>query len=311
MSIQISAIICTYNRADYLRKSLQSLAEQTLNSDLYEIAVVDNHSTDNTKQVATEEFAGVSNLRYIYEPILGLSQARNTGWQKAKGEYIAYLDDDAIADSFWLEKILKAFKTVTPQPGCVGGKIELLWEVEKPDWLPPQFFPYLGLINWSNAPMILKDERYISGGNMAVPRSLLEVLGGFNVKLGRKGHNLLSNEELFLLDRMKQQGYSIYYDPEIVIAHHVQASRLTKHWFVKRHYWQGVSDALIAIERESLPMQKRIHLGMIKLKKLFKSPKQFAYLFLSSSNKNRLSVKCDTWKQIGYIWALFTLKDII
>ncbi|MDY7013814.1 MAG: glycosyltransferase [Cyanobacteriota bacterium] len=307
MSIQVSAIICTYNRANYLRKSIQSLVEQTLNPECYEIVVVDNHSTDRTQQVATEEFASVSNLRYIYEPILGLSQARNAGWKAAKGEYVAYLDDDAIASPSWLENIVKAFETVTPQPGCIGGKIQLIWEVPKPDWLPSRFLPYLGKLNWSSVPLILDSRQYIGGGNMAVPRLLLETLGGFNLNLGRKGGNLLSNEELFLLDRIKEKGYSIYYDPEISIGHHVPAARLTKDWFVKRYYWQGVSDAWIAIERKSLSRQQRIDLSTVKLKELLTSPKQCAYLLLPGSTKNRLHLKCDAWKQIGYIWGLLTL----
>jgi glycosyltransferase involved in cell wall biosynthesis len=310
MSIQISAILCTYNRADYLRKSIQNLVKQTLDSKFYEIVIIDNHSTDKTKQVVTEEFAGVSNLRYIYEPRLGLSQARNTGWKEAKGEYVAYLDDDAIADSFWLENILKAFKTVTPQPGGIGGKITLIWEAAQPDWLPPQFLPYLGALDWSNVPRILEDHQYIGGGNMAFPRFLLETVGGFNLNLGRKGHNLLSNEELFLSDRIKEEGYSMYYDPGILMGHYVQASRLTKNWFIHRHYWQGVSDAWITIERKSLSMQQRIGLGVTLLQKLLKSRKWVAYLLLPSSSANRLYLKCDLWKQIGYIWGLWTLKNL-
>src|SRR5690349_21431211 len=128
MTIRISAIIPTYNRADYLGNAIQSLIEQTLPIEQYEILVIDNCSTDRTRQIVCEDFAHVPNLRYIYEPVLGLSQARNTGWQQARGDYVAYLDDDAIASSQWLEKILFTFRTVTPIPGCVGGKVEPIWE---------------------------------------------------------------------------------------------------------------------------------------------------------------------------------------
>ncbi|MEE8471432.1 MAG: glycosyltransferase family A protein [Dehalococcoidia bacterium] len=95
MSIRVSAIICTHNRSDYLRQAIQSLADQTLPTEQYEVIVVDNGSTDNTRAVV-EGFDHIANLRYVYEPILGLSQARNTGWQNARGEYIAFMDDDAI-----------------------------------------------------------------------------------------------------------------------------------------------------------------------------------------------------------------------
>ena len=96
MNVQISAVVCTHNRAAYLRKALQSLVDQTMAQELYEIIVVDNASTDGTKQVVSE-YSGASNLRCLYEPVIGLSRARNTGWGNARGEYVAYLDDDAVA----------------------------------------------------------------------------------------------------------------------------------------------------------------------------------------------------------------------
>ncbi|HBB31244.1 MAG TPA: glycosyl transferase family 2 [Cyanobacteria bacterium UBA8803] len=306
MIVQISAIICTHNRAKYLHKAIQSLVEQTLNRELYEILVIDNRSSDNTKQVVTEEFAHVGNLRYLYEPILGLSQARNTGWQQAKGEYVAYLDDDAIAYPPWLENILTAFKTITPQPGCVGGKIEPIWEDQKPDWLPPQFLPYLTIIDWSDVPIILDSNQYIGGANMAFPKFLLAAVGGFDINLGRRGRNLMSNEELLMRDLLKERDYAIYYDPAICVRHHIDPSRLTKDWFIQRHYWQGVSDAVTLIRRQSLNVRQRISLGMTKLNKLLKSPKKFAYLVLPTPNVNRLWLKCDTWKQLGYIWGLLS-----
>ena len=123
MNIKISAIICTFNREQYLHKAIQSLVEQTLEGELYEIIVVDNCSTDRTKQVVTEKFAHISNLRYLYELILGISQARNTGWQNARGEYIAYLDDNAIASPVPLEKIGVIFD---PQGFCLVSVIAII-----------------------------------------------------------------------------------------------------------------------------------------------------------------------------------------
>lgn len=304
MNIQVSAIICTHNRTNYLRKSLQSLVEQNLASELYEIIVVDNHSTDNTQYLVKDEFNHVTNLVYIYEPRLGLSPARNIGWQVAKGEYVAFLDDDAIAFPCWLENILKTFQDLSPQLGGVGGKVEPIWEATKPDWLPPQFLPYLTVIDWSDVPIILDDDKYIGGANMAFPKSLLEATGGFEFHLGRKGSNLMSNDELLLCDRIKEKGYYICYDPKIVVRHHIHPSRLTKNWFQKRYYYQGVSDAFVLIYQESLSPQQRSYLLLKKLQEMLKSPKQFAYLVLSASNPNRLRLKCNAWKEIGYIWGL-------
>ena len=103
--VRISAVVCTLNRATYLARAVESLVNQTYPKEYYEIIVVDNGSTDNTREVV-EQFSQCAIIRYIYEPVKGLSQARNTGWQAAAGKYVAYLDDDAIARPRWLEKML-------------------------------------------------------------------------------------------------------------------------------------------------------------------------------------------------------------
>ena len=97
MKVEISVVICTHNRAGYLTKALQSLSAQSLNPDSYEVIVVDNGSTDNTREVY-ENIIGKTNWIYVHDPVVGLSHARNTGWGDAKGKFIAFMDDDAIAD---------------------------------------------------------------------------------------------------------------------------------------------------------------------------------------------------------------------
>ena len=91
----ISAVICTYNRADLLAGAIESLLEQTLNPAHREIIVVDNASTDGTRAVV-EQFAP-DGVRYVLETRQGLGYARNRGWQEARGEFVAYIDDDARA----------------------------------------------------------------------------------------------------------------------------------------------------------------------------------------------------------------------
>jgi glycosyltransferase involved in cell wall biosynthesis len=307
MTIKVSAVICTLNRADYLRKAIKSLANQSLESGAYEILVVDNRSTDNTKAVVTEEFAHISNLHYIYEPVLGLSQARNTGWQHAKGAYVAYLDDDAIANSCWLEQIVQAFETIKPQPGCVGGKVEPIWEAPRPDWLPDELLPFLTVVDWSNTPIILGEDQYIAGANMAFPKFLLEAVEGFHVNLGRKGKSLLSNEELLLRNKLQEKNYEIYYDPKIAVKHHVSASRLAKSWFLKRTYWQGVSEAALLLYQESPSLIRIGKLGAFSIRQLITSPKRLLYSMLPATNASQLQEKCLAMKQIGYFLGLFRL----
>ena len=97
---EITAIICTHNRERFLESCIQSLFDQTLDARRYEILVVDNGSNDGTRAIC-DKFKDRLNFKYIFEPVLGLSQARNTGWKNARGRYVGYIDDDATADQRW------------------------------------------------------------------------------------------------------------------------------------------------------------------------------------------------------------------
>jgi len=304
MSTRISAIICTYNRADYIRKAIRSLVDQTLPKEQYEILVVDNSSTDNTRQVVVEEFCGVQNLRYLYEPILGLSQARNTGYLNARGEYVAYLDDDAITCPQWLEKILEVFDTVKPQPGCVSGKVDPIWEAPQPPWLSDRLVHVLAVIDWSDTPIALTEKQWPIGANIAFPKYILELLGGFQVELGRRGNKLISMEEVVLQRKLESRGYRCFYHPEVAVWHHIQPHQLTKGWFMRRAYWQGISDATIRIHQKDPPILKRLRMVILNSIGLLRSPKQLANLMIPTDNPNRFTMKYTTLMRVGYIVGL-------
>jgi glycosyltransferase involved in cell wall biosynthesis len=252
--VQISAVVCTLNRAAYLAKAVQSLVNQTYPKHHYEIIVVDNGSTDNTRDVV-EQFSQSATIRYIYEPIKGLSQARNTGWQAASGKYVAYIDDDAIACPHWLEKMMEAFDTVKPAPASVGGKAVPLWESERPAWLEDRMLGAYAIVDWGDRARFLKPsspEHHV-GCNVAFTRQVLQECGGFNVNLGRKGKNLLSNDEHLIRKYMDCHGLGIYYDPEILVDHLVPKERLTRRFMLRRHFWQGISDVVEWYEESSSP----------------------------------------------------------
>ncbi|MBD2101134.1 glycosyltransferase family 2 protein [Leptolyngbya sp. FACHB-261] len=300
MTSRISAVICTLNRAEYLRKAIHSLSQQTLPQEKYEIIVVDNGSTDNTKAVV-QEFQSLTNLRYLYEPIKGLSRARNTGWRNASGEYIAYLDDDAVAYPQWLEKIVEAFDTVKPQPGCVGGKVSPIWEAPRPAWMPDSLLKFFTIVDYSEKPITLNSNQWIAGANISFPRHLLEAIGEFQTGLGRTGKKLLSMEENLLQEEIRKRGYHCYYHPEIAVNHHIPASRLTQEWMSRRLYWEGISAAIAKTQRESLSNTIRLKLGVRATRNLLKSPKKLARMSLPADNSERFALKCMALQEVGYI----------
>src|SRR3989344_2536998 len=109
----VTVVVCTYNRSDLLYKCLESLVRQTVSKNLYEVLVVDNNSKDNTQQAVKRFIKTYVHIRNIKTDVQGLSHARNIGWKHAKGEYIAYIDDDAIAEPDWIEQIIQFINTNT------------------------------------------------------------------------------------------------------------------------------------------------------------------------------------------------------
>jgi glycosyltransferase involved in cell wall biosynthesis len=301
----ISAVVCTFNRAQYLRKAIRSLLDQTLPSEDYEIIVVDNGSTDGTAEMVRDEFPCVSNLNYIREPVLGLSQARNKGWRCATGDYVAYLDDDAVASPSWLENILRVFETVRPMPGCVGGKVELIWEASRPKWLSEEMVGYLTKVDLAKTPVIVNDTQWLAGANMAFPRGRLEELSGFDLGLGRKSNKLLSMEEIQVQRKLQNKGYNCFYDPEVSVKHHVPPSRLTQKWFLRRAYWQGVSNALVEIQRKVLSALERTRIGVSVARRVFLSRRQMANLLMPTNDAERFALKCSALSRVGYAMAFW------
>lgn len=118
-SLFISVVIATRNRAESLKDTLTSLTRQSREPD--EVIVVDNGSTDHTKEVVLS-FSDRLNIKYVYEAVKGVPHARNAGTQNARGDIVAFIDDDCVADESWLKQIETPFIR-DPSIGVVGGEI--------------------------------------------------------------------------------------------------------------------------------------------------------------------------------------------
>ena len=299
---QISVVICTLNRDYYLRSALQSLVDQTLSRENFEILVIDNGSVDKTKEVATQEFSFLGNIFYIHEPQTGLNYARNTGLNNSRGKYIAYLDDDAIASPQWLENILNVFQHSAPNVGCVGGKIDPLWESDRPEWLSDNLLGYLAILDISPISTILSKGQFLYGVNFAFDKNILQSIGGFEAGLDRQGKNLLSNGDIMVQKRIQDQGYVCFYDPQISVQHQIQATRLKPEWFYQRAYWQGISDAIMRIKHNKSVLI-RIAVSIKAWLFLLVTYSSFPNLFTKSLNKFVVT-KCNILRKQGYAFTL-------
>jgi len=308
MEIKISVIICTHNREAYLSKTIYSLVNQTINNRLYEIIIVDNQSTDNTKAIVLNSFKNFENIRYIYEPSLGLSNARNTGWKNAKGEYVSYIDDDAIASKNWLKHILEVFETTDPMPGAVGGRVDPIWEAAKPGWLTDNLVTSLSVLNWSKEPQYLECDKWLVGANITYPKSLLNKFGGFSCNLGRKGNRLLGSEEVYLQHQFAKEQVHYYYHPDVSVKHLIPSNRLSKIWFLQRHYWQGISNSII-ICHGKLSLKNRIKNGLNRAPILYGIIKNMAENFQWHKSVPFFELICVVTHEIGFISGLLNIRN--
>ena len=234
-TIAISVVICSYNRASYIYEAMDSLYNQSFSKNAYEVIVVDNNSTDNTADICDQFIATHNDAHFYYltEPNQGASFARNTGAKMAKGHLLCFMDDDAVADSQYLEKIDAFFKQY-PSAGGLGGRIIPRYIPEEPVWMSHFVSSLVGNFNYSNEVTIFSPNKYPLESNMIIRKNDFDAVNGFNTALpGVKGTLRIGGEgkEFFL--KLKATGKTIYYDPAIVVEHIVETKKLTKEYLYR------------------------------------------------------------------------------
>jgi len=178
MAPKIAGIICTHNRDHYLAGAIDSLLAQTCPD--CEILVVDNASTDKTRQVAQSRL-GDGRLKYVYEPILGLSTARNRGAKETRAPILAYLDDDAIASPQWLQILLNAYEN-NEKLAVAGGKVTLIWPqgYSQPNWLSDELAGGLGAFDLGDNVVYISQANLTPRGvNYSIRRDFLDKIEDF------------------------------------------------------------------------------------------------------------------------------------
>ena len=231
----MSVVLCTYNRCDLMAAALKSLYEQTLAPSLHEIIVVDNNSTDGTRQHVAEISRQYPHVRYCFEAQQGLSHGRNTGFQSARGQYVAYVDDDCTVPREWLEIAQDVIVHVAP--ALFGGPYQPFYASLKPKWYLDRYGTY------DDGPVarILDHNEYLSGTNLFIRRSLLEQLGGFHTGVGMAGTRLGYGEETAFQRhvRRERQDEMIYYEPRLVVFHLVRSEKMQLSWCAKQMFISG------------------------------------------------------------------------
>jgi len=285
--VDVTVIVCTYNRCEALASALNSVAVSNMpDSVSWEVIVVDNNSSDRTREVI-EAFCRQypARFHYLFEPRQGKSYALNAGIGAARGNVLAFIDDDVTVDSNWLRNLTADLDAGTW--AGVGGRIVPDWPCTPPSWLPER--EWLG-----RAPLTMFDLGLEAGpltdapfgANMAFHRSVFEKYGVFRTDLG-PGLNskVRNNEDTEFGRRLLAAGERLRYEPTALALHSVPPNRLTKEYFLTWWFNKGradVREAVFPLDRKrsvsGIPLQlfRKIGVGTLKWMITLNSTRRFS-----------------------------------
>lgn len=236
----LSIVICTHNRVELLRECLNSLINQTAGYEQFDVLIVDNGSEDDTKNLCRSFCLKFNNFSYVLEPEIGLSAARNTGFETSHSDWVTYLDDDAKAHKDFVQKIIEV---ITSKRFDIIGGIYLQWfRVKKPIWFPKD--EGTNKFDFSHAG-IIEPNKFASGGNMTINKRVFDEIGDFKTSLGMKGGGVFYGEEIEFQRRARQAGFVIGVDPRILIDHLVREDKLSVNWWLNSYFQKGRSSVEI------------------------------------------------------------------
>ena len=295
MEKRVLICVCTYNRAISLKRCIESLLK--LNYNNFQVVVVDNNSSDATKDIIKE----FPQVKYLLEEKQGVAFARNCFLNYCKKEknvsYIAFIDDDETVPKFWIAKMLDCMNCNSRLAVVCGPCIPVYFEQEAPNWLPD------GLHNANehrkdvNAIFTKMD---VLTGNCFIDYNIIEKENiCFNNNLGRKGNKTLGGEDTDFFFRLVDNKYLYVFTSKAPIYHWIEKERLTFKYCVKRYFFEGVSEYC---RKNKLIIYKSIP-------KLFIQSIHFVVSFLSLNKKYIVIRFLKLVKTSGIIMGIYYTKS--
>jgi len=247
LAIRLTIAIPTHNRAATLGETLASLAAQRLPEETEtECIVVDNNSTDRTPAVVEEAAARAPfAIRRVFEPRPGSSFARNRAVDEAAGDFIVFIDDDAVADSSWAARMLTAIERRGLDAAC--GMVAPRWEAMPPRWLGPSLYVRFAVHDQhaiaAAPPMEAETLRNYFSANVGFRRECFARFGRFREDLGVVGGNPISGEDTELFARIISKGGAIGFAPRAIVHHLIPPERMTRAYLRRKSFAYGVGSA--------------------------------------------------------------------
>jgi GT2 family glycosyltransferase len=237
--MQVSVVICTYaeERYDDFAAAAESVLAQS--HDPVELVVVVD-GNEAVYERASERFGDRETVVLrCNDENRGLSYSRTRGVERASGEVIAFLDDDAVAAEDWVEQLLAGYEETDAI--AVGGRMVPDWVADRPSHLPAEFFWLVGA-NYEQRLEPWTEVRNTLGSNLSFRRKVFDEVGGFDEQVGLTGDDQLQAEETELCIRMYEAfGRGVLYNPDAVAEHKIFAYRTQTAWLLRRAFWQGYS----------------------------------------------------------------------
>lgn len=247
-ALDVSVIICTYNRVAGLETVLDALERQEgMGGYRWELLVVDNNSSDGTRQLVERRIAeGGLPLRYTFEPVQGKSRAMNRGVAETTGAIVVFTDDDVTIPEGWLAALLMPFA----DPACagVGGAVTPIWEADVPAWAS-QAEPYRmmgGIVQYSNPADFGPVTAPPIGANCAYRREMFRKHGVFRLDLGHSGGLPIPGEDIEFGVRLVHAGEKLVFTRAAELFHPVTRARLTRSYFEQWYVQRGRLEPFLA-----------------------------------------------------------------
>jgi glucosyl-dolichyl phosphate glucuronosyltransferase len=293
-----TVIVCTYNRCRMLEKALDSLvASALLASFEWEILVVDNNSSDQTRDVVEgfgQRYPG--RFRYLFEPHQGVSHARNAGIRESRGDVLAFMDDDVTVGPEWLSNLTASLH----RGDCAGagGRIAPVWKSPPPRWLPierPHALAPFVSFDLGSEPGPLNEPPF--GANMAFRKEVFKRYGHFRTDLGRCGDKLLSNEDTEFANRLLAAGERLRYEPSAIMHHPVPEGRVRKLYVLGWWFGKGRAD----ISELGVPVGTKWFLFGVPLVLIRRTVRWTLQWMISTSPSSRFYCQLAVWNLAGQI----------
>jgi len=239
--LKLTVAIPTYNRASFLRQTLAGIAGQEFPPDHFEVLVIDNNSTDDTRAVVAEFATSNPAPCHVLETRQGLDYARNRAIAEARGEFIVFADDDILMQPDWLAQLVAPLLAdANRRIGAVGGEVIPVF----PDGLPPWVAEWHAPLAFRADAGPLPSKHSPMGANLAFPKWVFEKLGPFHTALDRAAGNYFSGGDSEMIRRVRAAGLEIWFAPAAAVKHQMPASRTTFR-YAARHAFDSARSRVI------------------------------------------------------------------